>query len=88
MIQEMAQVAPRARESLVEYLEPEVVEEDTAPPKRGKKTQLQDVLNAILPPHEFIANDGARLRQQVFACLVLWVGVGGNGSEKKKRLRD
>jgi dynein light intermediate chain len=60
------------RESLVEYSDPEIVQfaDGRKPDKRSagdhnKAGQLSEVLNAILPPREYVAPDGTRLVQKV-----------------------
>lgn len=60
------------RESLVEYAEPAIIQfadgrKAPKKPVQGNKKvgQLAEVLNAILPPREYIAPDGTRLVQKV-----------------------
>lgn len=58
----------KPRESLVEYLEPQPVNEDhkQGVKKSGKKpSQLVEVLHAILPPRQYMAEDGMHLQQHV-----------------------
>jgi len=60
--------------SLVKYSEPEMAEKSKLKTQAkksaltGKKAQLQDVLNAILPPREFVAGEGAEVIQAVSAA--------------------
>jgi dynein light intermediate chain len=58
---------PETRESLVEFLEPELVTADNRGVKKSSKkpNQLADVLNAILPPRQYMAGDGTLLQQKV-----------------------
>jgi dynein light intermediate chain len=60
---------PETRESLVEFLEPELVTEENKQPKTQngakKANQLTDVLNAILPPRQYMTGDGTLLQQKV-----------------------
>jgi len=69
-VEEEDPAAPR--ESLVQYREPELAQNKPAAAQQGakktaegKKSQLVDVLNAILPPREYLDEHGRRLSQSV-----------------------
>jgi len=62
----MSESAPQDTKSLLQYKEPEPVAAATKARKTEKRgTNIQEVLDAILPPREFLTGAGVKLQQHV-----------------------